>query len=151
MENIIQQIQKDLTKSIGIGHYITSKVGDIINVGEEFKVKFTITNNSPYRVKISHLQVYSTPFASIIGISYDATDRIIFGRLYRIPVLRSSLFPNMATSIEFTMKAKLDLETENSLERFARVKIHAKFFPEDIFSITKWEYEYTDIFPEIVT
>jgi hypothetical protein len=68
MPSIINQLRQELREKIKVSHEIVEFVGENeINVDENFKVKFIISNNSEFKVLIKKITVKDTLYAKVIG------------------------------------------------------------------------------------
>ena len=143
MASIISQFKQELIRNINIDHKITARSGNKINETEEFKVKFLIRNKSPYTATLTHLKVYDTPFARVVGQSSDNTDRPL------PPRFNPFRLNTAVESMEFTMKAIQSFDEEDRFEKFARVKVNVQFDPKAVLAVSKMDDEYTNIWEAV--
>ena len=142
--NIIEQLRKELKDNLVITHKVTEmylgnaqnqiEAGsfDEINIDEEFKVKFIIENKNTIPLILTHLFVFETKYAAVIGSHSDTRDLL--------------LHPGgIAESKEFILRAKERIPKPQWPEPIARVKIWTEADPHKLLRITKEDIEYERI------
>jgi hypothetical protein len=144
-----RELYNDLQRFLRVSARIVSTHGELVNVGEEFTAKVTVTNQAYSQSLDRPLIVFLNPRILVGSTEYaELVKKPMQLPIYALPDDR--LPPGESTSKDLKFKAKLAIEMfagGSYTERIASIHIYAKLDYDSYFSIRNHADIYHDILP----